>query len=80
MVIEKEKGYNAIMIGCHDKKVDDNSIVAISPFNTKKGEWLSGLTEIISISEVFKMKKQLVAKDKNVITYLNKKRTEERNK
>ena len=76
MAIEKEKGYDAIMIEFtpygKEKTLDENSLVCISPYDIKTKKWLVGLMEIIPLKYVLKMKKKKVAKDRIVQDFLEK--------
>jgi hypothetical protein len=67
-----EKGFKCIMVECHDKIVTKDSLVCISPYNEEKGEWMSGLNELIPLSEVLKMNVRKATKDKNMEEFFEK--------
>ena len=74
MVIEKD--CEAVMVECKDNIVTENSLVCISPYNLKTGEWKMGLMELLSMSDVMKMKCKKVSKDRNVEEFFEKTTTE----
>lgn len=66
------KDYDGILIESHDKVVDINSVVCISPFNIKTGEWLCGLMVVTDMKTALAQNKRKITKDNNVEIFMKK--------
>ena len=64
-----KKESDAIMIECDEEVIDENSLVSISPFNTKTKEWLVNDKKMILLKEAEKIKKKQIVKGNNLIKY-----------
>ena len=64
--------YDAIMIECNDENISEDSIVYVTPFDTKDGNWMLGLCYMTTMREALKSNKKKVTKDKHVEKFLEK--------
>lgn len=64
--VDKFKEYDAYMVESKDEVVTEESLVCISPYNTKTNEWLGGMMELTTMKDLLSRNKKKVTKDKNV--------------